>query len=170
MNLSAQDEALWAAGLVGNAVLFAALILRQRWRGFPVFSVLIGFYVARTVLLFAMYRYSSAIWYARVYWFAASMDFGLQLGVVWEVARIVMRPTGTWVQDARKQFFLWGGAAGVQFVRCYGSPRKPFYERAYLRTVLCGNADFDSPWARVAQPCSCANRGVGGLGDRGNVR
>jgi len=38
MNLSAQDEALWAAGLVGNAVLFAALILRQRWRGFPVFS------------------------------------------------------------------------------------------------------------------------------------
>jgi hypothetical protein len=110
MNLSAQDEALWAAGLVGNAVLFAALILRQRWRGFPVFTVLIGFYVARTVLLFAMYRYSSALWYARVYWFAASMDFGLQLGVVWEVARIVMRPTGTWVQDARKQFYLWGGA------------------------------------------------------------
>ena len=110
MNLSAQDEALWAAGLVGNAVLFAALILRQRWRGFPVFSVLIGFYVARTVLLFAMYRYSSALWYARVYWFAASMDFGLQLGVVCEVARIVMRPTGTWVQDARKLFFLWGGA------------------------------------------------------------
>ena len=36
----------------------------------------------------------------------------MQLGVVWEIAQIVMRPTGTWVRDAKRQFILWG-AAGI---------------------------------------------------------
>jgi hypothetical protein len=40
------------------------------------------------------------------------VDFLFQLGVVLEIARVVLRPTGTWVRDARKQFFLFG-AAGV---------------------------------------------------------
>jgi hypothetical protein len=52
--------------------------------------------------------------FARVYWPYAILDFALQLGVIWEIARIVMRPTGTWVRDAKKQFILWG-AAGILF-------------------------------------------------------
>jgi hypothetical protein len=36
----------------------------------------------------------------------------LQLGIIFEIARIVLRPTGTWVRDARKQFILWG-ALGI---------------------------------------------------------
>jgi hypothetical protein len=30
--------------------------------------------------------------------------------VIWEIASIVMRPTGSWVRDARRQFILWGTA------------------------------------------------------------
>ncbi len=48
----------------------------------------------------------------RIYWAYALIDFALQLGMIWEIARIVLRPTGTWVRDARKQFILWG-AAGI---------------------------------------------------------
>ncbi len=43
---------------------------------------------------------------------AVLIEFALELGVIWEIARIVMRPTGTWVRDARKQFILLG-AAGI---------------------------------------------------------
>jgi hypothetical protein len=40
------------------------------------------------------------------------VDFAGQLAIVYEVARIVMKPTGTWLRDARKQFFL-SGAFGI---------------------------------------------------------
>jgi hypothetical protein len=112
MNLSALDWVFWVAGFLGNAVLFSILMIRRRCREFPVFTALIGFYAARSILLYTIYLHSSRIWYARVYWSADLLDFVLQFGVIWEIARIVMRPTGSWVRDAKKQFMLWG-AAGI---------------------------------------------------------
>jgi hypothetical protein len=106
MNLSALDLAMWAAGFIGNAVLFAILIHRRRCREFPVFTALIGFEVVENPLLFAFYRLGTRSWYERLYWAVVLIEFLLQLGVIWEVARIVMRPTGTWLRDAKKQFIL----------------------------------------------------------------
>jgi hypothetical protein len=74
--------------------------------------VFVGFQVALSVLLYLIYEYGSHAWYARVYWSADLVDLFLQLGVIWEIASIVMRPTGSWVRDARRQFILWG-AAGI---------------------------------------------------------
>jgi hypothetical protein len=54
------------------------------------------------------------ILYQQLYYVTVLLEFLMQLGVVWEIARIVMRPTGTWVRDARKRFILWG-AAGILF-------------------------------------------------------
>jgi hypothetical protein len=112
MNLSALDYALWAAGLIGQAALFLILMLRRRWKEFPVFTVFMGFDAVLGPVLYALFQYGFLSWYARVYWSQALIDFVLQLGIVFEIARIVMRPTGTWVRDARKQFILWG-AAGI---------------------------------------------------------
>jgi hypothetical protein len=112
MNLSALDFALWVAGLLGHLILFSILLIRRRWKEFPVFTTLIGFDAVVSILLIRIYLHHSHIWYARVYWSADLVDFALQLGVIWEIASIVMRPTGSWVRDARKQFILWG-AAGI---------------------------------------------------------
>jgi hypothetical protein len=112
MNLSALDFVLWMAGFLGNAALFAILIYRRRCREFPVFTSLMGYYVAQTILLYLLYKLGSGIWYFRAYWSSVLLDFLLQLGVIWEIARIVMRPTGSWVRDAKKQFILWS-AAGI---------------------------------------------------------
>src|ERR1035437_3516815 len=112
MNLSALDLALWAANFLGEAVLFSILICRRRWREFPVFTTLIAFEAAMSAVQYLVYMHCSQVWYARVYWTYALLDFILQLGVIWEIARIVLRPTGTWVRDAKKQFILWG-AAGI---------------------------------------------------------
>jgi len=112
MNLSALDDALWVANILGNAILFSILIYRHRWKGFPVFTTLNGYEAAVAALLYGIYLHGSHVWYERIYWSYALFDFVLQLGVIWEIARIIMRPTGTWVRDARKQFILWG-AAGI---------------------------------------------------------
>jgi hypothetical protein len=112
MNLSALDWILWVGSFLGNTALLSILLIRRRWREFPVFTAFMAFQVALSVLLYLIYEYGSHAWYARVYWVGALLDFALQLGVMWEIARVVMRPTGSWVLDARKQFILWG-AAGI---------------------------------------------------------
>jgi hypothetical protein len=71
-----------------------------------------GFDALLLPLLFVVVRYGSQRLYNGVYWSSILIEFILQLGVIWEIARIVMRPTGTWVLDARKTFILWG-AVGI---------------------------------------------------------
>jgi hypothetical protein len=114
MNLSALDGVLWAANFLGNAALFAILIYQRRWKMFPVFTTFIGFEAAMNVVLYLTFLCCPPVWYARVFWSYALFDEALQLGVIWEIARIVMRPTGTWVRDAKKQFIFWG-AVGILF-------------------------------------------------------
>jgi hypothetical protein len=111
MNLSTFDDALWAAGFVGHVALFAVLMYRRRGKEIPVFAAYIAFQAALTPVLYAIYRQGSHVWYARVYWSSALLDFAFQIGIVFEIAQIVLRPTGTWVHDAKKRFFLSGAAA-----------------------------------------------------------
>jgi hypothetical protein len=112
MNLSALDWILVVAASLGNTALFTVLIIRHRWKGFPVFTALMGFETALSPVQYAIFAHGSVSWYARFYWSSVLIEFLLQLGVIWEIARIVMQPTGTWLRDAKKQFIL-GGAAGV---------------------------------------------------------
>jgi hypothetical protein len=112
MTLSGTAEILWAAGFAGHAALLAVLILRSRWREFPVFATYTAFQTAWSPVLYLIYTHSSPAWYARAYWTGALFDFAFQLGIVYEIARHVMRPTGTWLRDARKQFIL-GAAFGI---------------------------------------------------------
>lgn len=108
MNLSALDWILVVASSLGSTALFAILIVRHRWRGFPVFTVFMGFETILGPVLYTLVQHGSRNWYARVYWSSILVEFALELGIVFEIARIVLKPTGTWVRDARSQFILWG--------------------------------------------------------------
>jgi hypothetical protein len=114
MNLSALDWLLVAATSLGNTVLFAVLIIRRRWRGFPVFTAYMGFETVLGPVLYTLVTHNLQNWYVHVFWFAVLIEFFLQLGIAIEITRIVLRPTGTWVRDARKQFILWG-MVGILF-------------------------------------------------------
>jgi hypothetical protein len=107
MNLSRWDGILWAASFAGHVALLCVLLVRGRWRTFPVFTTLIGFDTLLTIILFRLYASGSQGWYSKIYWTTAVVDFALQVGVVLEIARLVLRPTGTWVRDARRQFIFW---------------------------------------------------------------
>jgi hypothetical protein len=121
MNLSRLDGILWAASFVGHVALLCVLTLRVRWKTFPIFTALVGFDTFRTIALYLIYAHGSRLWYARIYWACTVVDFALQIGVVLEMARIVLRPTGTWVRDARKQFVLWALiGVGLAMVLAWG--------------------------------------------------
>lgn len=121
MNLSSMDDVLWAASFLAFAALFCILLFRGRWRAFPVFTAFTGFHTALAIALYLLYAHGARIWYAYVYWSAELVDFGLQLGLILEMARIVLRPTGTWLRDAKRQFLLWGGAGvGIAALLAWG--------------------------------------------------
>lgn len=110
MKIAGLDELLWAAGFIGHVALFLVLMFRGRWRAFPVFTSLIGYQALVTAVLFVTYRIGTRHAYVDVYWTTAAGDFLFQLALIYEIASAVLRPTGTWVADARKTFLLGSGA------------------------------------------------------------
>jgi hypothetical protein len=142
MKVSLLDNALWAASFIANVVLFIVLLVRKRWRSFPVFTILIGYYAAEAIVHFLVYKYSPSH-YATVYWTSFGIDILLQLALIFNIARIVLRPTGTWVRDARSSFLLWGTigalvALGLTFMVHPTTPRSidGWSIRAFLFTSL----------------------------------
>jgi hypothetical protein len=113
MKFSLMDNLGWAAAFASTAVLLAVMLGRGRWRQFPVLAVWLIFVELRTITLFSLYIHGAFAWYAHIYWWALIPDFALQLAVAFEIARIVLRPTGSWVRDARTQFLIAGGAGMV---------------------------------------------------------
>jgi hypothetical protein len=101
MNLSGMDSFLWIAGIALEAVLLLVLLLRNRWRTFPIFTSFKAFLVLRSVALFMIYRSGDMRTYASAYWTGFGIDFVLQLGILYEIARIVLKPAGAWVKEAR---------------------------------------------------------------------
>lgn len=108
MHLSAIDRTLWIASFAGHLILLFVLLAKERWRAFPIFTSLIGFNTLRTVFLYFVFYYGSAGLYATSFWSASILDLALQLGLIFEMARIVLKPAGVWVRDARKMFLLFG--------------------------------------------------------------
>ena len=106
MNLSILENLLWALGFVSNLTLLLVLIVKGRWRNFLFFTTWIGFQVLLTITLFALYRLGENGLYSKVYWSTGIIDFLLQLCIIVEMSRIVLRPAGTWVYRTRKRFTL----------------------------------------------------------------
>lgn len=130
MQLSLAARVLWAAGFIELAALLLVLLGRGRWRSYPIFTVWIGFQMARTLVLFSLYRhiiYTSHATYALVYWGTAALDLVLQIAIVFELAGIVLKPTGTWVKDARRMFLLLVGVGTmIAAAAAYGiAPKVP---------------------------------------------
>src|SRR3984885_908719 len=108
MNLTALENILWAAGFIGHAALFLVLLIRRRWRQFPILTYLIAYQLIETIVLFLVFRFGTHQNYVDIYWAAVVVDFLFQLALIFEIARVVLRPTGTWVRDARSSFIVWG--------------------------------------------------------------
>jgi hypothetical protein len=110
MNLSTLDNALWAASLVGHAALLLVLLWKKRARDFPIFTAFVASEVFRTVLLFLVLRCSTKHGYFLAYWITGFANYFFQVGLIFEIARQVLRPTGRWILEARRSFLVWAAA------------------------------------------------------------
>ena len=101
----------WVAGYVADLALLFVLFFRRRWRQFPVITLWMAYMVVRSTLLMVLYAQHAHRAYTLVFLIGMGLDFVIQLGVVWEIARVVLRPTGSWVRDAWTRFGI-GSLAG----------------------------------------------------------
>jgi hypothetical protein len=105
MHLSLLAKVLWAETFCAQFTLLLVLIVRKRWVFFRFFTAWIAFLVLVSIAGFLIvYTHFSARTYKAFYWGSQILDFTLQACVVFEMARIVLKPTGTWVRDAFKTF------------------------------------------------------------------
>lgn len=112
MGITTLEKALWVAGFLGHFALLSVLLIRSRWRTFPVFTSLITYQVVVTAVLFLFFHFGTSHAYFLGYWTLAGGDYLLQVALIFEIARNVFHPAGTWIRTARKRFVLWS-AVGV---------------------------------------------------------
>ncbi|MGP8250953.1 MAG: hypothetical protein ACLQHF_02900 [Terracidiphilus sp.] len=82
---------VWIAGLALQSLLLAALFLRRVARGLPVFTALLCFYVARSVLLFSLSGHLTPAAYGGLYDALSLSDLVLQLVVAGELILRILR-------------------------------------------------------------------------------
>ena len=100
------DNLFWVSALIGETALIIVMLRKGRWRTFPAFAALILLSIAGSMVFLPLQWFHAYAWYGPTYRAYCVLNFLLQLAIVVELARAVLRPTGTWVQDARKQFIL----------------------------------------------------------------
>jgi hypothetical protein len=127
MRLSLLANFLWAASFAGQIALFAVLIAKKRWRTFPFFTSWITFDILDTILLYLVFRHGNPSLYTAVYWVCAVLDLLLEIAVIFEICRIVLKPTGTWVRDALHRFVLFSiiGVIVAIVLSLVASPKTP---------------------------------------------
>ena len=108
MELTRLDEGLWLVGFCGHILLLGILIGRRRYTTFPFFTAYIAFAILITILNLIAYHHGSRTTIFWTYWGLVTVDAVLQLGVVFEMAREVLCPTGHWVHSTRKTFLTIG--------------------------------------------------------------
>ena len=113
MSLSLGATVLWAVGFLLNAVLFFVLVFKRRYRTVPWFTAWMGVELIYTIALFLGYRFASSHTYAVMYWSADFLDVLLQIAVVLEIARAVLKRSGRWVEGSRLSLSLMAATAPV---------------------------------------------------------
>jgi hypothetical protein len=125
MALSWSAKILWAAGFFEQIALLLVLCLRERWREFYFFTIWIAFQIIENIIFITIvYIHVNPNLYKTLYWSFEVFDLALQICVIFEIARIVLKPTKSWVRDALKNFILFG-SSGVLIALIFSYIAKP---------------------------------------------
>jgi hypothetical protein len=104
MQLNALDVVFWFLTFAEHIGLLYILL---RIRQFPVFTALIALDVVRTITLFLLRSHGPKGSYFYTYWALAVADVGLQLGIIYELASRIFRPTGAWIRRTKRDTGIW---------------------------------------------------------------
>ncbi|HEY2467780.1 MAG TPA: hypothetical protein VGI45_08050 [Terracidiphilus sp.] len=104
MHLTGLDLLFWAAGLLAHLILLAVLLIRRRFKQFPIFTAFILANILRTAILYIVGHYGTKHIYFYTFWSFGVLDTMLQLAVVYEMYSLTFRPLGTWASDVQDAF------------------------------------------------------------------
>lgn len=107
MSFTKLEETFWLVGFIGHLTLLIVLLLRERWRSFPVFTCLIGYQLVESILLYVVFRHGTAHAYFLTYWYCAIGDYVSQVALVTEIAVVLCRRRGVWIRTARSGILRW---------------------------------------------------------------
>lgn len=99
---------LWVLSLACEIAMVCTLFARGQYRSFPVFTAYFAFNIPRGIAEFTTYELNRVLLYRDLYYSFLLIDYLFQLAIIFEIARIVLRPTGTWMRDARALFLVLG--------------------------------------------------------------
>jgi hypothetical protein len=94
--MSTINLCLWAAGLALQLVLAGVLFARGVARRFPVFALLVLFYILRSVALFSLFGWMARSEYGQLYDLLSFADLCLQVLLAGEISRAILKNTGGW--------------------------------------------------------------------------
>jgi hypothetical protein len=109
--MSAINLCLWGAGLGLQLTLVAVLFLRRVARRFPIFTLLVIFYVLRSVTLFALFDYLARSTYSQLYDFLSLADLCLQILLAGEIAFSILRQSSGWTWSRMAKVALFAALA-----------------------------------------------------------
>jgi hypothetical protein len=112
MHLTGLDLLFWAAGFGAHLTLLCVLLIRRRYRSFPIFTLFIFANIGRTVALYFVQLYGSKPSYFYTFWSLGILDSLMQLAVVYEMFSHTFRPLGAWARDVRGAF-VWLVAVSI---------------------------------------------------------
>jgi hypothetical protein len=92
--MSAINLCLWIAGMALQLVLAALLFVRGVARRFPVFTVLIGFYILRSLLLMTVFGYLARDTYRQIFEIFSWIDLLLEILLAAELGAAILRQAG----------------------------------------------------------------------------
>jgi hypothetical protein len=102
--LTGLDLLFWAAGFGAHLTLLCVLLIRHRFRSFPIFTLFVFSNIGRTVALYFVQLYGSKSAYFYTFWSLGILDTLLQFAVVYEMYSHTFRPLGAWARDMRGAF------------------------------------------------------------------
>jgi hypothetical protein len=142
MQLTDLDLLFWAAGFGAHLILLSVLLIRRRFKSFPIFTAFILSNGARTVALYVVERHGNKASYFYTFWSLGILDALLQLAVVYEMYAHTFRPLGAWARDLRGAF-SWLVAVTIAVAVGVTSLAAPDV-RLWMQAVVIKGAFFSS--------------------------
>lgn len=93
------------SGPVAEAILLFVLAYKDRWRTFPAFSLMIATDLLFTATSNVAYDEGWRVVFGRLYVASQVVSLLLQIAVLLELARRVLKPTGAWSSGVKKPFY-----------------------------------------------------------------
>jgi hypothetical protein len=142
MHLTGLDLLFWAVGLGEYTTLLLVLLIRRRFKMFPMFTAFIFSNLARTIALYFVSVYGTKAEYFYSFWSLGILDTLLQLLVVYEMYSLTFRPLGLWARDLRGAF-IWlvtGSIAIAAGLTWLAAP----HARLWMQVVIIKGTFFSS--------------------------